>query len=59
MSKEGIAGATQKGVGAAKEATGKAVGNRKLQAQGVADKVAGSAKEAVGKAKDAAHKASR
>ncbi len=57
MSKEGIEGATQKGVGAIKEAVGKAVGNEKLQAEGIADKVAGSAKEAVGKAKDAVHKA--
>jgi uncharacterized protein YjbJ (UPF0337 family) len=57
VSKEGIEGATQKGVGAVKEALGKAVGNEKLQAEGIADKVAGSAKEAVGKAKDAIHKA--
>ena len=59
MSKEGIKGATQKGVGSVKETVGKAVGNRKLQAEGVADKVAGSAKEAVGKAKDAVHKATK
>ncbi len=57
MSKEGIEGATQKGVGGIKEAAGKAVGNEKLEAEGIADKVAGSAKEAVGKAKDAVHKA--
>ena len=57
MSKEGIEGATQKGVGSVKEGIGKAVGNEKLQAEGMADKVAGSAKEAVGKAKDAIHKA--
>jgi len=59
MSKEGIEGATQKGVGAVKETIGKAVGNPRLQAEGMADKVVGSAKEAVGKAKDAVHKASR
>jgi uncharacterized protein YjbJ (UPF0337 family) len=59
MSKEGIEGATQKGVGAVKQAAGKAVGNEKLQAEGAADKVAGSAKEAVGKAKDAVHKATK
>jgi uncharacterized protein YjbJ (UPF0337 family) len=57
MSKEGIEGATQKGVGAIKEAVGKTIGNEKLQAEGIADKVAGTAKEAVGKAKDAVHKA--
>jgi uncharacterized protein YjbJ (UPF0337 family) len=59
MSKEGIEGATQKGVGAVKEAVGKTVGNEKLQAEGVADKAAGTAKEAVGKAKDAVHKATK
>jgi uncharacterized protein YjbJ (UPF0337 family) len=59
MSKEGIEGATQKGVGAVKETAGKAVGNRKLEAEGVADKVVGSGKEAVGKAKDAVHKATK
>jgi uncharacterized protein YjbJ (UPF0337 family) len=59
MSKEGIEGATQKGVGAVKEAAGKAVGNEKLQAEGVADKVVGSGKETVGKAKDAVHKATK
>ncbi len=59
MSKETIEGATQKGVGSVKEAVGKAVGNEKLQAKGMADKVAGSAKEAVGKTKDAVHKATR
>ena len=59
MSKDGIKGATQKGVGSIKEAVGKATGNRKLEAEGLADRVAGSAKEAVGKAKDAVHKATR
>ena len=57
MSKEGIEGATQKGVGAIKESVGKASGNEKLQAEGMADRVAGSAKEVIGKAKDAVHKA--
>jgi len=59
MSKTGIEGATQKGVGAVKEAVGKAIGNEKLQAEGLADKAIGSAKEGVGKAKDAVHKATR
>ena len=59
MSKEGITGATQKGVGSVKETVGKAVGNDKLRAEGMADKAVGSAKEAVGKAKDAVHKATR
>jgi uncharacterized protein YjbJ (UPF0337 family) len=59
MSKERVEGATQKGIGAVKEAAGKAVGNERLQAEGAADKVAGAAKESVGKAKDAIHKATR
>jgi uncharacterized protein YjbJ (UPF0337 family) len=59
MSKDGIKGATQKGVGSVKEALGKATGNDKLVAEGLADRAAGSAKEAVGKAKDAVHKATR
>jgi uncharacterized protein YjbJ (UPF0337 family) len=59
MSREGIEGATQKGVGAVKEAVGKAVGNDKLRAEGMADRAAGSAKEAVGKVKDAVHKATK
>jgi uncharacterized protein YjbJ (UPF0337 family) len=57
MSKLGIEGATQKGVGAAKQSVGKVLGNEKLQVEGVADKAVGSAKEAVGKAEDAIHKA--
>jgi uncharacterized protein YjbJ (UPF0337 family) len=59
MSKEGIEGATQKGVGAVKEAAGKVVGSEKLKAEGKADKAIGSAKEAAGKAKDAVHKATQ
>ena len=59
MSKEGIEGATQKSVGAIKEAAGKLVGNERLQAEGMIDKVAGSAKEAIGKVKDATHKTTR
>ena len=59
MSNEGIKGATQKGVGSIKEAVGKATGNEKLQAEGMADKAAGSAKDAVGKAKDTIHKATK
>jgi uncharacterized protein YjbJ (UPF0337 family) len=59
MNKEQIEGATQKGVGAVKEAAGKAVGNTKLQAEGVADKTIGSAKQAAGDVKSAVHKATK
>lgn len=59
MNKERIEGATQKGVGAAKEAAGKITGNDKLKAEGVADKAVGATKEAFGKTKEAVHKASK
>jgi uncharacterized protein YjbJ (UPF0337 family) len=59
MSKDGIKGATQKAVGSAKEGVGKATGDDKLVAEGLADRAAGTAKETVGKAKDAIHKATR
>lgn len=59
MSKLGMKGAVQKGVGSVKEAAGKATGDRKLQAKGMADKAAGSAKEAVGKAQDTVRRGAR
>jgi uncharacterized protein YjbJ (UPF0337 family) len=59
MSKETFEGAAQKGVGAVKEAAGRMLHDRKLQAEGLADKAAGAAKETLGKAKDAVHKPSR
>lgn len=59
MSRQRIEGATQKAVGVAKQAVGKAVGSDKLQREGMADKVVGSAKEVVGKLQDAVHKATR
>ncbi|WP_367254993.1 CsbD family protein [uncultured Phenylobacterium sp.] len=59
MSKERIEGVTQKGVGAVKEAVGKAIGNEQMQVEGVADKIVGSAKESAGKVIDAVHKATR
>ncbi len=59
MSKEGIEGAVQKGVGSVKEAVGKATNNDKLVAEGLADRAAGTIKEGVGKAKDAVHNATK
>ncbi len=59
MNKDQLKGATQKGVGSAKQATGKAVGNTKLQAEGMADKAFGAAKQALGNAKSAIHKATK
>jgi uncharacterized protein YjbJ (UPF0337 family) len=57
MSKKGIEGATQKGVGSIKEAAGKLTGNKKLEAEGLTDRAVGAAKEAVGKVEDKIHKA--
>jgi uncharacterized protein YjbJ (UPF0337 family) len=59
VNKEQIEGATQKGVGAVKEAAGKAVGNPKLEAEGVADKAVGAAKQGAGDVKSAVHKATK
>jgi len=59
MNKQRIQGATQKAVGGAKQAIGKAIGSRKLQREGLGDKVVGSAKDVVGKAKEAIRRATR
>jgi len=59
MSKTGIEGSVQKAVGSAKEGLGKAVGNEKLQAEGLGDRAVGTAKEGVGKAQDAINKATK
>jgi uncharacterized protein YjbJ (UPF0337 family) len=59
MSKDGIKGAAQKFGGSIKEAAGKATGNDRLRAEGMADRAAGTAREAVGKAKDAVNRATR
>lgn len=47
-----VEGAWDKTKGAVKEGIGKAVGDDKLQAEGVADKAKGHAESAVGGAKD-------
>ena len=59
MNKDTVKGATQKAVGSAKEATGKATGDKKLVAKGVADRAAGSMKEAAGKTKTAVKRATK
>ena len=59
MNKEQVEGAARKAVGSAKEAAGKATGNDKLRAEGMADKAAGAAKKAFGDVKNAAHKATK
>ena len=59
MNKDTAKGKTQKAVGSIKEAAGKATGDKKLQANGVADRAVGSAKEAIGKTKAAVTKATQ
>jgi uncharacterized protein YjbJ (UPF0337 family) len=53
MDKERIAGGVEKATGSVKVAVGKATGNRRLTAEGRADKAEGHLRSAVGKAKDA------
>jgi uncharacterized protein YjbJ (UPF0337 family) len=57
MDKEHLKGAADKAKGAIKDAAGKVIGNKKLQAEGKFDKAKGSAHSAVGDVKDAARKA--
>jgi len=52
MSSNRIEGAIDKGMGAAKEAVGKATGNERLEAEGLAQKVKGDVQNKVGQAQD-------
>ncbi len=52
MSTNRVEGAIDKGVGAAKEAIGKATGNEKLQAEGLVQKAKGDLQNKVGQAQD-------
>ena len=52
MSTNRVEGAVDKGVGAVKEATGKAVGNERLEAEGAAQKAKGDVQNKVGQAQD-------
>jgi uncharacterized protein YjbJ (UPF0337 family) len=54
MNKNRVGGAVKKGSGAMKEATGKAVGNRRLQAKGAVEKALGTVENKLGKARDKA-----
>ena len=57
MDKDRIEGAGKQVKGAVKDAAGKLVGDRKLQAEGKADKAVGKVQSEVGKAKDAVRNA--
>ena len=52
MDKDRIKGALDKTKGSIKEGVGKAIGNRKLEAEGKLDKAKGKVEGAYGKAKD-------
>ncbi len=52
MSHNRIDGAAHKAAGAIKEATGKLIGDRELEAKGAAEKILGTAENEVGKSQD-------
>jgi uncharacterized protein YjbJ (UPF0337 family) len=54
MDKDRVEGVGHQIKGSVKEAVGKVTGDKKTQAEGVAEKAAGKAQNAVGGAKDAA-----
>ena len=53
MDKDRVEGAAHQIKGSVKEAAGKVMGDKKVQAEGVAEKAAGKVQNAVGGAKDA------
>lgn len=53
MDKEHLKGAADKASGTVKEAAGKALGDKSLEAKGKADKAKGEVRQAVGDVKDA------
>jgi uncharacterized protein YjbJ (UPF0337 family) len=59
MNKDQIKGAANEAKGSIKEAAGKAVGNDKLKAQGMADRAAGKMQKGLGNVKSAARDALR
>ena len=54
MDKDRVEGAAHQAKGAVKEAFGKVTGDKKTQAEGVAEKAAGKVQNTAGGAKDAA-----
>jgi uncharacterized protein YjbJ (UPF0337 family) len=59
MDKEHVKGAADKAKGAIKDAVGKVIGDKELQAEGKMDKAKGAAHSAVGDAKDAVKHAAK
>ena len=52
MNKDRVEGSVKQAKGSMKEAVGKATGNRRMQAKGVADKAEGKVQKAVGGVKE-------
>ncbi len=52
MNKDKIEGTTREALGKLKEVTGKAFGDKKLTANGIAEKTAGKVQKAIGTIKD-------
>jgi len=59
MNNDRVEGAAKQAKGAIKDATGKVLGDAKLQSEGKADKLSGKVQNAVGGLKDAARDASK
>jgi uncharacterized protein YjbJ (UPF0337 family) len=53
MDKDRIEGSLKQGAGAVKEGVGKVIGDKKIEAEGVAEKAEGKVQNSVGGAKDA------
>jgi len=59
MDKDRIEGAAHQAKGAIKEAAGKVLGDKKLEAEGAAEKAAGKVQNAVGGVKDTVRDATK
>ena len=57
MHKDQIKGAAKEAKGSMKEGVGKAVGDRRMEAEGMTDRATGKMQKGVGKVKDAARNA--
>ncbi len=57
VNKDQVAGLVKQVKGSVKKAAGKATGNRRVQAEGAADKIAGKLQKAYGDVKDKVRKA--
>ena len=57
MHKDQIKGAAKEAKGSMKEGMGKAMGDRRMEAEGMTDRAAGKMQKGVGKIKDAARDA--